>query len=82
MADSGEATQVKVKAELLQVLARNLPFTTVTGTAIALLAAFGAAPVSGDAVWWSYPVGSTATVLLTALCYRYGGWRKARPVSR
>ena len=38
--------------------------------------------LGGDAVWWSYPVGSTATVLLTALCYRYGGWRKARPVSR
>ena len=63
MADSGEATQVKVKAELLQVLARNLPFTTVTGTAIALLAAFGAAPVSGDAVWW-WAAGFVAVALV------------------
>jgi signal transduction histidine kinase/ActR/RegA family two-component response regulator len=42
----------RVRAELVRVLARNLPFTTLTGTAVALLAAAGAAPVAGDLVWW------------------------------
>ena len=37
------------------------------------------APVLGsDALWWSFPVGSGTGALLTALYYRYGGWRKVR----
>ena len=31
-----------------------------------------------DAIWWSFPLGSAASVTLSALYYRYGGWRKAR----
>ncbi|MBN8887260.1 MAG: MATE family efflux transporter [Rudaea sp.] len=31
-----------------------------------------------DAVWWSFPVGSAVSMTLSALYYRYGGWRKAR----
>lgn len=33
--------------------------------------------LGGDAVWWSFPVGSVATVLLTVLIYLHPGWRKA-----
>lgn len=29
-----------------------------------------------DALWWSFPVGSVATVVLAGLFYRYGSWRK------
>ncbi len=37
------------------------------------------APVLGsDALWWSFPAGSGIGLLLTALYYRYGGWRKVR----
>ncbi|RAK57502.1 MATE family efflux transporter [Phenylobacterium deserti] len=31
-----------------------------------------------DAVWISFPVGSTATLLLAGSYYLWGGWRKAR----
>lgn len=31
-----------------------------------------------DAIWWSFPLGSAASVTLSTLYYRYGGWRKAR----
>jgi putative MATE family efflux protein len=30
-----------------------------------------------DAVWWSYPVGSALTVIVTVAYYRMGKWRKA-----
>lgn len=33
--------------------------------------------IDSEAVWWSYPVGSTLTVALTLGYYRYGNWRKA-----
>lgn len=52
MADEHVPVETRVRAELVRVLARNLPFTTLTGMAIALLAAFGPHPVSGDKVWW------------------------------
>ena len=36
-------------------------------------------PVLGtDALWWSFPVGSIATMVLAGLFYRYGSWRKGR----
>lgn len=36
-------------------------------------------PVLGaDALWWSFPAGSGIGVVLTALYYRYGGWRRIR----
>jgi putative MATE family efflux protein len=41
--------------------------------------ALGARGVVGpDALWWSFPLGSSASVAMAALYYRYGDWR--RPV--
>jgi putative MATE family efflux protein len=31
-----------------------------------------------DALWLSFPVASIVTLVLTALFYKYGGWRKSR----
>jgi Na+-driven multidrug efflux pump len=31
-----------------------------------------------DAIWWSFPAGTITSAALTALYYRYGGWRKSR----
>lgn len=36
-------------------------------------------PVLGpDAIWWSFPAGSLASMVLTIGYYRFGGWRKGR----
>jgi Na+-driven multidrug efflux pump len=34
--------------------------------------------LKADAIWWSFPVGSVASLVLSALYYRFGGWKKAR----
>jgi putative MATE family efflux protein len=31
-----------------------------------------------DAIWWSFPLGTLTSSALTALYFRYGGWRKVR----
>jgi Na+-driven multidrug efflux pump len=31
-----------------------------------------------DAIWWSFPVGSLASLLMTVAYYRHGHWRQAR----
>jgi putative MATE family efflux protein len=31
-----------------------------------------------DAIWWSFPLGTITSAILTALYYRFGGWRRAR----
>jgi putative MATE family efflux protein len=31
-----------------------------------------------DAIWWSFPLGSIASMLMSMSYYRYGGWRKVR----
>lgn len=31
-----------------------------------------------DAIWWSFPLGTIASSVLTALYYRFGGWRELR----
>lgn len=31
-----------------------------------------------DAIWWSFPLGSTTSMLLLIAYYRFGGWKKAR----
>jgi putative MATE family efflux protein len=31
-----------------------------------------------DAIWWSFPVSSTTSMLMAIAYYRFGGWRKAR----
>jgi putative MATE family efflux protein len=36
-------------------------------------------PVLGaDAIWWSFPLGTITSAVLTTLYYRYGGWRRSR----
>jgi putative MATE family efflux protein len=45
----------------------RVPFTA------ALTPHFGA-----DAIWWSFPLGTIISSVLTALYYRFGGWRKKR----
>jgi putative MATE family efflux protein len=41
-------------------------------------AAFFANVWGVDAIWWSFPMGSTASATLIALYYRFGRWREAR----
>ena len=41
--------------------------------ALALLKSWGA-----DAIWWSFPVESLASVLMSIAYYRFGGWRNAK----
>ncbi|MET4897284.1 MATE family efflux transporter [Sphingomonadaceae bacterium jetA1] len=45
------------------------------GLAYALEPQFGA-----DAIWWSFPAGSLASMLMTIGYYRHGGWRKVKLV--
>ena len=41
--------------------------------------AFALKPLIGpDALWWSFPAGSAANLLLAALYYLYGPWRQKR----
>jgi len=37
-----------------------------------------ASRLGADAIWWSFPVGSIVSLILSAAYYRFGGWRKAR----
>jgi putative MATE family efflux protein len=34
--------------------------------------------LQADAIWWSFPVGSLTSMLLSIVYYRYGDWRSAR----
>lgn len=34
--------------------------------------------IGADAIWWSFPIGSGTSLLLTLAYYRFGGWKKAR----
>jgi len=34
-----------------------------------------------DAIWWSFPMGSAASLLMTVAYYRYGRWREAKMFS-
>ncbi|WP_375395740.1 MATE family efflux transporter, partial [uncultured Sphingomonas sp.] len=38
--------------------------------------------IGADAIWWSFPAGSLASMLLTIAYYRFGGWRKLKLVGR
>lgn len=33
--------------------------------------------LGADAIWWSFPVGSSVSMLLLLAYYRFGGWKKA-----
>ena len=35
-----------------------------------------------EAIWWSFPLGTLTSSVLTALYYRYGNWRKVRMLHR
>ena len=35
--------------------------------------------LGADAVWWSFPLGAAASLVLAMLYYRYGRWRSRRP---
>ena len=35
-------------------------------------------PLGADAIWWSFPIGSGASMLLLVAYYRFGGWKKAK----
>lgn len=37
--------------------------------------------IGADAIWWSFPAGSLASMLLTIGYYLHGGWRKGRIVT-
>lgn len=37
--------------------------------------------VGADAIWWSFPVSSLVSMLLSLAYYRWGGWRRARMMS-
>jgi signal transduction histidine kinase/ActR/RegA family two-component response regulator len=73
MGDSSGSIDIKVRAELVRVLARNIRFTTLTGLAVAILAAFGSAPVVGDKVWWW--VGAYCVVTVIRLWMLRSYWR-------
>lgn len=51
-------------------------FPVRLGFALALRPALGA-----DALWWSFPLGSAATLAGSALYYRYGAWRRGALVT-
>ncbi|WP_332837911.1 MATE family efflux transporter [Sphingomonas sp. MA1305] len=52
-------------------------FPVRIGTAYALLPGWGA-----DGLWWSFPAGSIASMVMTIAYYRAGTWRRGRLVSR
>lgn len=35
-----------------------------------------------DAIWWSFPISSLASVLMILAYYRWGNWRAARMLPR
>jgi Na+-driven multidrug efflux pump len=37
--------------------------------------------IGANAIWWSFPLGSLVTLILTVGYYRWGGWRKAHMLS-
>jgi Na+-driven multidrug efflux pump len=34
--------------------------------------------LGADAIYWAFPIGSFASVVMTTLYYRHGSWRRAR----
>jgi putative MATE family efflux protein len=52
---------------LVSMLGMRVPF------AYFMIPRFGA-----EAIWWSFPLGTLTSSLLTALYYRFGNWRRVR----
>ncbi len=76
------AAEIRVSAEQVKVLARNLPFTIFTGTAVALLAAAGAAGTVGAWIWnWAIAFVVVAVLRLAMLrLYWRAPSRDTRPM--
>jgi len=76
------AADARVGAEQVKVLARNLPFTTITGTVVAMLAAAGAAGTVGAWVWdWAIGFAIVAGLRLAMLrIYWRSPSRETRPM--
>lgn len=54
-----------------------LAIMTIAMFPVRLGVAFALLPIIGsDALWWSFPVGSGANLILAALYYRFGRWRE------
>jgi putative MATE family efflux protein len=51
----------------VSMVAIRIPFASL------LMPRFGA-----DAIWWSFPLGTIASAVMTSLYYKYGGWRRIR----
>jgi putative MATE family efflux protein len=51
----------------VSMLAIRIPF------AMLLMPRYGA-----DAIWWSFPLGTIASAIMTSLYYKFGGWRRTR----
>ena len=37
--------------------------------------------LGADSIWWSFPLGSLASMLMAMGYYKWGGWRRARMLS-
>ena len=51
----------------ISMVAIRIPFASL------LMPRYGA-----DAIWWSFPLGTIASAVMTSLYYKYGGWRRTR----
>jgi hypothetical protein len=38
--------------------------------------------LGADSIWWSFPLGSLASMLMAMGYYKWGGWRRARMLSK
>jgi putative MATE family efflux protein len=45
-------------------------------------AAFLSSRWGADAIWWSFPVGSGSSMLMSIAYYRFGGWRRAHMLDK
>jgi putative MATE family efflux protein len=59
-----------------------LAIMAITMVGLRIPFAYYLQPLLGhDAVWWSMPLSTIASAILTALYYRYGNWRELRMLS-
>jgi Na+-driven multidrug efflux pump len=61
------AVWVPLGIMIVSMLGVRLPFASL------MIPRFGA-----DAIWWSFPLATITSAILTTLYYRFGGWRRAR----
>ncbi len=61
-------------AEIFVVAVRELDLYGIFGPA-RVFPRFGS-----DAIWWSFPLGTITSAVLTGLYYKYGGWCNSRMI--